>query len=89
LAIVRPTERAKEQIAGLPFDVRETLDLRFTELAADPRGVGYPLLGTRKGEWCMHVLEYRVGYRILGPNDQDVLVFSVRPRREAYPRTRH
>jgi mRNA-degrading endonuclease RelE of RelBE toxin-antitoxin system len=89
LATVRPTTRAKEQIANLPFDVRETLDLRFADLAADPRSAGYELQGTRAGEWCMPVLEYRVGYLIQGRNDQDVIVFSVLHRGSAYPRTRH
>ena len=89
MATVRLTKRAKDQIAHLPFEVRETLDLQFADLAADPRAAGYELQGTRVGEWCMPVLEYRVGYWIQGPNDQDVVVFSVRHRGSAYPPTRH
>lgn len=64
------------------------MDDAFTDLAIAPREVGYPLLGTRRGDWAMRVLEYRIEYRILGPNDKDVVVFSVLHRADAYPPTR-
>jgi mRNA-degrading endonuclease RelE of RelBE toxin-antitoxin system len=89
LARARPTRRAREQIASLPWDIREAIDDFIPSLEADPRAAGVELRGTMRGIWRARIGEYRLLYRILGPRDENVVIDSVRHRPRAYPRGRH
>jgi mRNA-degrading endonuclease RelE of RelBE toxin-antitoxin system len=86
LAHVRPTRRFSEQFTRLPRPLREAVDDRMTLLAAQPRVEGTELRGNLRGIWKLYVDGHRILYRILGSQDQDVVLDSILYRPRGYPR---
>lgn len=82
---LRLTRRARTDLEGLPATVQEAVLHTLESLAADPEGVGKPLVGRLEGLWSARVGNYRVLYTWEGEN---VIVRAIRHRAIAYRRRR-
>ncbi|MEJ7566994.1 MAG: type II toxin-antitoxin system RelE/ParE family toxin [Gaiellaceae bacterium] len=74
---------AEDQLAALPEQVRDEIELALRRIEANPSEEGVELLGRWAGRWRKRVGGYRIIYRIRD-NGRLVIVDAIRTRGEAY-----
>lgn len=82
MAELRLTERAREDLAALPEQIREAVFNALLAIEEEPEEAGKALLGTLRGLWSARVGNYRVLYTIEATG---VIVRAIRHRAVAYP----
>ena len=81
-ALLYHPDIARADLLPIPLNVRRRIaDALIRRLCEAPERFGHPLRGTLKGYWKLRVGDYRVVYKIVGP---EVRILAVLHRRQVY-----
>jgi mRNA-degrading endonuclease RelE of RelBE toxin-antitoxin system len=78
---------AEDQLAALPSNVKDDIDLALLRIQANPEEEGRPLGTELAGKWRKRVGGYRIIYRVLDGGAL-VIVDAILRRKVAYRRKR-